>query len=265
MKFILFGSVLCLLSLFTACSQANSKPNNAVSKSLTIKDLEGSWVNTIYLDDVAKTRSPRQSFAQSGELSQLNFAPNALKNDTLFGELSYNGHEGGRFIVLPKAGNLPNSFRFGEFSEDLQDAPSDLTLENNILTITHYEPKGGGRVKEPLTFRRIHKTVQSLDDGAGIGVIQALFFGNWMLTPAKGNAEIIQIDSVGKIYSPTNYAKLSIPTDYTGPEEAHDDALVLEKNKTKPLTLHFKYKGAEVDFTVVKDGKETVVFNLSRF
>ncbi len=265
MKYIFLGSILCFLSLFTACSQDNSKADKPASKALTIKDLEGTWVNTLYLDDVAKTHSPRQSFPQSGEISQLNFAPNALKNDTLFGELSYNGHEGGRFIVLPKAGNLPNSFRFGEFTEDLQDAPSDLTIENNILTITHYEPKGGGRVKEPLTFRRISKTIISLDDGAGIGVIHTLFFGNWMLTPPKGDAEIIQIDSIGKIYGPTNYAKLSIPTDYTGPEETHDDVLVLEKGKTKPLALRFKFKGTEVDFMAVKDGKETLVFNLSRF
>jgi hypothetical protein len=264
MKTSLFSIAMCFICLLIACTQTDSKPKT-MTKTLAIKDLEGSWVNAAYLEDVAKTRSPRLSFEKIGEIAQLNFEPAKAKGDTLLGELSYNGHEGGQYLVVLKAGRQPNSFRFGEYSEDLHDAPSDLTIEDGVLTITHNEPPGGGKVKAPFKYRRVSRTVVSLDEGCGLSVVKSLFFGNWMLTPAKGAAEVIQIDSLGKIYGEVNYTKLSIPTDYTGPESTQDDINVLDKTRKEPLSLHFKYKGAEVDFFETKGGKEAKVFNLSRF
>ena len=264
MKIKFFLLALCFLRLFAACTEVNPKGNDS-AKTLTAKDLEGTWINVAYLDGVAKTHSPRLSFAQSGEISQLNFLPKNLKGDTLVGELSYNGHEGGQYLVVFKAGKQPNSVRFGEYSTDVKETPSDLSIENGVLSITHHDPNEGGRVKAPYRFRRISRSPISLDDGSGVAVVQTLFVGDWLLKDAAGKSTMVSIDSLGNFKGKTNYVKLSVFTDYTGPEVSQDEATILDETKKEPLSVHFKHVGKAIAFSEKKGGKEVSLFTLSMF
>ncbi len=264
MKTFIYVWVLCATSFFIACSPSSPTAKES-SKALTVKELEGSWVNAVYLDDLAKTRSPRQSFDKIGEIAQVSISSKGLKGDTLIGGLSYNGHEGGQYLIVFKAGKQPNSIRFGELLSDLQEATSDLIIENGLLTISHHEPNDGGRVKAPSRFRRISTTPQGIDDGNGIGVIQTLFTGDWMMTDAGGKITMIKIDSLGKVTDAPNFDQLSVLTDYTGPPTTYDFVTIMDTKQNKSQELHFKCSDKAIEFSETKGKKEVVLFTLSMY
>jgi hypothetical protein len=271
MKTSLFSFALCAFSLLMACSNATPPAKEAtktVANSLTAKDLEGSWVNAAYLDALAQTRSPRQSAEKIGDIALLNFEAKDLKGDSLIGELSFNGHEGGQYCVVFKAGKLPNSVQFGEYSADNNATPSDLTLTDGVLTITHHDPNevaGGGRVKAPMTFRRFSPTVQSLDDGNSIAVIQTLFMGDWTMTDKAGKKTPIKIDNLGKMTGITGYVQLSVLTDYTGEEFPHDQVYISDGESKRPSIFHVKHEGKKITFTTTGEGeKERLEFTLTQ-
>ena len=255
MKTVLFTLALGALSGLSACSNqppAKQEISKSISNTLTVKDLEGSWVNVGYLDALTETRSPRQSADQMGDIALLNFKPDDLKGDSLIGELSYNGHEGGQYCVVFKAGKIPNSVQFGEYSTDNTTTPSDLTLENGILSITHHDPnevQPQGRVKAPYRFRRFNTTVQSLDDGNSMAAIQTLFVGNWTMTDKTGKKMPIKVDNLGKITGVPNYVQLSVLTDYTGETLPHDQVYMSDGVSKRPSILHFKHEGKKITFT----------------
>ena len=271
MKTVIFSLALGALSGLLACS--NSTPTNretpkSIANTLTAKDLEGSWVNAEYLDALKEIRSPRQSAEKMGQIALLNFKPDDLKGDSLIGELSYNGHEGGQYCVVFKAGKVPNSVRFGEYSTDNTDTPSDLTLENGILTIAHHDPnevQPQGRVRAPYKFRRFSTAVQSLDDGNSMAVIQTLFAGDWTMTDKMGKKRPIKIDNLGKITGVPDYVQLSVLTDYTGETLPHDQVYISDGVSKRPSILHFKHEGKKITFTTTGEKeKERLEFTWTR-
>lgn len=267
MKIALFSLALGALSLFVACSNAqpiNKEAAQTVSKTFSAKDLDGSWVNAAYLDALTQSRSPRQSADKMGDIALLNFNAKDLKGDSLIGELSYNGHEGGQYCVVFKTGKVPNSVQFGEYSPDDISTPSDLTLENGVLTIAHHEPNEG-KVKPPMQFRRFSPTVQSLDDGNSIAAIQTLFTGDWTMTDKTGKKTPIKIDSVGRITGAPYYVQLSVLTDYTGETLPHDQVYISDGVEKRPSVLHFKHDGKTITFTTTGEGeKERLEFTWSK-
>jgi hypothetical protein len=271
MKTIIFSLTLGALSILSACS--NTTPTNketvkSIANTLTVKDLEGSWVNAEYLDALTETRSPRQSAEKMGQIALLNFKADALKGDSLIGELSYNGHEGGQYCVVFKAGKAPNSVQFGEYSPDNTATPSDLTLENGILTIAHHDPnevQPQGRVRPPYKFRRFSPTVQSLDEGNSIAVIQTLFTGDWTMTDKTGKKTPIKIDNLGKMTGNPDYVQLSVLTDYTGEDLPHDQVYIFDGASKRPEILHFKHEGKKITFTTTGEKeKERLEFTWTK-
>ena len=264
MKTAFFSLTLAVFGLLSACSNAtpaNKDVSKFIANTLTIKDLAGSWVNAAYLDALTESRSPRQSADKMGDIALLNFSPDNLKGDSLIGELSYNGHEGGQYRVVFKAGKNPNSVQFGEYSPDNNATPSDLTLENGLLTITHHDPnevagQPRGRVKAPLTFRRFSPTVQSLDDGNSHAAIQTLFTGDWTMTDKTGKKTPLKVDNAGKITGVPDYAYMSVLTDYTGETLPHDEVYIFDGVSKQPNIYHVKHDGKTIQFTTTGAGKK---------
>ena len=272
-KITLFSLALGTLSLLSACSNANSTNKDVLkyaANTLTAKDLTGSWVNAAYLDALTESHSPRQSADKMGDIALLNFSPENLKGDSLIGELSYNGHEGGQYCVLFKAGKNPNSVQFGEYSPDNNATTSDLTLENGVLTITHHDPnevagQAGGRVKAPLKFRRFSSTVQSLDDGNSMAAIQTLFAGDWTMTDKTGKKTAMKIDNAGKITGVPDYAYMTVLTDYTGEQLPHDQVYIFDGASKRPSIYHVKHDGKTIRFTTTGEGeKERLEFTWAK-
>lgn len=271
MKTVIFSLTLGALSGLSACSNqtpTNKEVSKSISNTLTAKDLEGSWVNVRYLDALTETRSPRQSADQMGDIALLNFTPANLKGDSLIGELSYNGHEGGQYCVFFKVGKVPNSVQFGEYSADNTSTPSDLTLENGVLSIAHHDPnevQAQGRVKPPYRFRRFSTAVQSLDDGNSMAAVQTLFAGDWTMTDKTGKKTPIKIDNLGKITGVPGYAQLSVLTDYTGEILPHDQVYIFDGESKRPSILHFKHEGKKITFTTTGEKqKERLEFTWAK-
>ncbi|MCC3157371.1 hypothetical protein LJ737_08975 [Hymenobacter sp. 15J16-1T3B] len=219
-----------------SATEASSPPaETAAAIRRVVPQLRGVWVQSAYLDAVARTRSPYQGWKSLAEVTEMHLAPPARSADSLLVGASLGNHEGGQFAVYLRPGRhpqtLPTSFpdyqQPGNYYElRYQPAGADTTLHLDKYDRRH-------RRLSSVSYRRVQLPARLLaEDDLGLGLQYAvnalLLTGRFAGQDSAGRAVSLRFQPEGTVTGFPAAKRYFVATDFGSGPENNLDVLTLE-------------------------------------
>lgn len=260
--------------ILTACNTNKSSDSNlnTLDKPTEIKTneiepnyksiLNGDWVETTYIADLTKTKSPYQSQDALKSIVELNIDTNQTKGDSLeIGSPSI--HEGMSFFVYFKPGIATNSFPTSLIDYDNESNFYELgyliTSQDTTVLIYHYN--SNKKLIGQTEFKRVPKN----SEGAlQYTVNKTLVAGKYQTTDTRGKSITFQLTNDGKVIGLPEFTKYYILTDFVAGPLNNLDEICFDIQTKKQKCYAYEFKGDTINLYETIENEDHVTLTLGQ-
>jgi hypothetical protein len=251
---------LLLIAILYSCTNNDIKPsgperNLADSlKQSFLPIIKGTWVESTYLEDIEKTKSPVKS---AGKVSIITVSvPEKATGDSIEMMVG-NTHEGWSYILHLAKGRTPNTFATSlPDSNEPQgtDIGYEITGQDTSLLMYRYE---ANKLSNKIRFIRVDN--EAVKDnwyyGLPYAVNQRLFTGNYTFTDSTGQAIRVRFNSNGTVKGLPDSKNYYISTDLEGIEK--EDIVSFDNGTKVRRDYAFEIKDNRISlYDVIRKGEE---------
>jgi hypothetical protein len=222
---LIMRRILCFIAtcLFFSCSNENKTD---VLRKKFVPYLQGTWVKTDYINDIAKTKSPFRSYSKLGGVVSLVIDAKDATEDSLQVGFSLNDHEGTDFYLFFKPGLLPSAL-----PANLRDYDNPANFyelgyihsgADTSLVLYRFSPEK--KLIDSVRFTKAHQyTAADNDVGEGIAWIvnKVVIAGTYRTFDSSGKESTVHFSEDNKVTGFGGFTNYMLITDFLGPDQ-HD-------------------------------------------
>lgn len=260
--------------ILTACntnkssdSNSNTLDNPTEIKTNEIEPnyksiLNGDWVETTYIADLTKTKSPYKSQDALKSIVELNIDTSQTKGDSLeIGSPSI--HEGMSFIVYFKPGIAANSFPTSLIDYDNESNFYELgyliTSKDTTVLIYHYNRNE--KLIGQTEFRRVPKN----SEGAlQYTVNKTLVAGKYQTIDTTGKSITVQLTNDGKVIGLSEFTKYYVLTDFVAGPLNNLDEICFDIQTKNQKCYAYEFKGDTINLYETIENEDHVTLTLGQ-
>jgi hypothetical protein len=216
---------LCLFVVFLAASCSRSADSGHIAARFA-PYLQGTWVKTDYINDVAKTKSPFKSYDKLGGVVSLLIDARDIAADSLQVGFSLNDHEGTEFYLFLRPGllsnTLPSNLKDYDNPANFYELGYTTNRSDTSLLLYHFSKEK--KLLDSVRFTKVHQYVNSdgdVSEGIAWIVNKLLLAGNYSCIDSSGKSTVVNFSESGKVSGFDGFTNYMIVTDFLGPDQ-HD-------------------------------------------
>lgn len=275
----------CLFSCKGNQKASIKKSDTLHTKSASLKDqtaglviqyqsfIDGAWVNKEYIDEIVRTKSPKEAFNKTGDMTTMLIDVTHIKNDTSRIAVGYGNHEGGEMMLKFLPGRIPGSIRVaealvpdsGKWFYELKYAVGN---HDTTLMLYSYDVKTN-KLKDSTVYIRPSKKFQSTGLGSATYYLvnKVLIAGTYVLADSLNQTKRVIFYADGKVTGLDGYKSYYVNVDFTTPPNNLDDILFslggeIDKN-AKSYAYHFDNDTLKIfETSMAKDSIDEVLGKL---
>lgn len=272
MKYFLY--FLLISSACLSCKtkdKQNTKDSLAVSTPLNETQqlidkfkpiLQGVWVKSDYVDDVAKTRSPLAAFPKADPtITTMVIEADAIKGDSVMIDVGYGLHEGGNLILRFHPGKINSSIVGYSSGGNIANSNYEFTYstKKGDTTLTLYTYDEHKKLADSAKyFKAFHdQRGKELGYATYYSINRVLFAGNYSLTDSLNNTATIRFTSDGKMSGLNDLKTYFIAVDFTTPPKNMDEIYFSDGNKDQ-RSYTFKFKADTLNLFETSFDKDSI-------
>lgn len=262
MKYI--SIVISFFIILVSCQTTDKtagQPDKLIEKFKPF--LNGIWVTSDYLDDIARTKSPLKSSEKLIFITEFTIDTTGVSDDSIHISAGLGNHEGYDFILYFRQGQTLTSLLTGITDYDTESNSYELGyIINNhdtSLVLYHYDKN-----KKLLDETKYTKVPQSLSDnnlGDGLQYIvnKKLISGTYK---EMDEETIVELTNSGKITGFYNYSTYYVITDFVAGPENTTDKICFEIQTNDQRCYGFKINGDTLNLIKLPEDETDTIFQL---
>ncbi|TGD78883.1 hypothetical protein [Hymenobacter wooponensis] len=195
--------------------------------------LEGVWVKSDYLTEVARTKSPLKAARKLTDIVALSVQPRRASGDSLLVDANYNNHEAATFQVVLRPGlqsaSLPTTWSDYAQPTNFFELAYRASATDTVLLLNKYNQQK--RLLQSVQYSRIRGVAQSTSapsDGLQYFVNKQLLAGTYTALDAKGNKKQVTFSPTGQVEGLDNFRQYYVATDFVVTVENNLDNLIFD-------------------------------------
>jgi hypothetical protein len=224
--------------------------------------INGDWVETTYIFDLTKTKSPYKSQNALKSIVELNIDTSQIKGDSLeIGSPSI--HEGMSFFVYFKPAITENSFPTSLIDYDNESNFYELgyLISSKDTTVFIYHYNKNEKLIGQTEFKRVPKN----SEGAlQYSVNKTLVAGKYQTTDATGKSIIVQLTNDGKIIGLSDFTKYYVLTDFVAGPLNNLDEICFDIQTKNQKCYAYEFKGDTINLYETIENEDHVTLKLGQ-
>jgi len=240
---------LCLSAIIISCRTAHSKdPKKSLlavgEKHLFKSIINGNWVESSYINQIRKTKSPYNAQDSLGLIVELVIDTNRMKGDSLK-IIAPSVHEIWDFQVYFRPGTTPKSLPTnieGDKGGDYYELGYSITNSDTSLTVCHYN-----NAKELLTEKKLIKAPKSPQDALETMINTMLFAGQYETYDSTGHVMNIEFSPDGTVMGFPLFNKYFILTDFVAESYKSFDQICFDIQSKNQHCFAFEIKADTIN------------------
>lgn len=220
-------------------SNSSQKEQPVSIKEQFVPIINGTWVATDYLEEVAKTKSPKAAFAKAEGLVAMEINTAEILSDSLTVAGSWNNHEGYLYTIYFKQGqdgkSLVTTHTYNDYGTDFYELSYKL-VNNTDTQLLFKRYSADKKLKEERSYVKVTGplTADSEPYGLQYMVNKTLFSGKYTAIDANGATSEIELTDDGMVKGFGTHKIYYVYTDFmdgdfTNMDEMSFDAFTKEQ------------------------------------
>jgi hypothetical protein len=266
MKFIIitFSFLLILFSCNTIVDKPLALPANELAQQFK-PFLRGVWVQSDYMDDILKTRSPVKSSEKLTFITQLTIDTSGISADSMNAGIALGNHEGSDIVLYFKQGQTPTSLftNINGFEQESGSYELDYEISGNdtALTIYHYDSKQKLLDKTKYIKEAEVSTGGTLEDGFQYMGSKKLIAGSYIVTDSTGIERSVRMNSDGVISGLPGLRTYYVITDFIAAPEDNTDKICFDIQTDLQRCYAFEIIGNTISLFKAREDETDTLFN----
>ena len=238
MKKVLYGLVISSLLLSCRSNTKKTDKDSVANNSQTdqtqqiIKKfkpiIQGVWVKSDYIDEVAKTKSPLKAFSKASPITTMIIETEFVKGDSILIDIGYGNHEGGNLLIKFHPGHSISSIMAytpgGNIENSFYELKYSISKDTTLTLYTYNERKK--LVDSAHYFKAFNSThVKELGYATNYMVNKALKLGAYTLIDTLNHASKISFTQDGNVSGLSDFKTFYINIDFTTPPNNLDEII----------------------------------------
>ena len=258
------SAIIYFLIMLVSCQTSDKTtdpPGNLAEKFKPF--LNGYWVTSDYIDDLAKTRSPVKSSEKLTYITEFSIDSTGLSGDSTHIGAAFGNHEGGDFILYFRQGHLATSLVTGITDYDTESNSYELgyvvNSHDTSLVLYHYDKNKKLLDKTKYTKAPANKSGDGTLDGFQYLVNKRLISGSYKIFDSSGQEMTSKLTSDGKITGFKEFRTYYIITDFASEPENTTDQICFEIQTKDQKCYGFEFRRDTLNlFEIPKDEMDTL-------
>ncbi|QTE34569.1 hypothetical protein J3L18_15525 [Mucilaginibacter gossypii] len=235
-------AILCLIFSCKSNTKQSYKDSSSIAANTENSDLlikkftpllQGTWVNKIYIDKVAKTKSPLAAVNEAEGMSSFSINTSEMKGDSIIVPVGWDNHDGSNLTLSFKSGKRPSSLIFGA-------GELSVAVNHGDTIVNVYYPYDKGQVKATQFIRANSKKTMQVAEGMCRLINKALIAGSYNLQNTKANS-VVMFGIDGKVKGFENFKNYVINIDLNSDVMDNLDEIRFDDDARHHKSYSFKF------------------------
>jgi hypothetical protein len=258
MKYIktLFYCSIILISCETPTSSADNQGSDKTEglKKTFNPIIDGIWVETTYIEDISRTKSPSKSQDSLSSMVELDIETNEITGDSLeVGAPSI--HEGTSFILYFRQGtketSLPTNIVDYDTRTNFYEFGYVIMNNDTALVIYHFDKN-----RKLLDETKYIKVPKNSEGALQYMVNKTLFSGIYDASDTAGNKMKIRFTNDGSVKGLPNFKRYYVLTDFVAEPENKLDEVCFDIQTKNQTCYAYKIIGDTINLYETTENEE---------
>jgi hypothetical protein len=235
------------LITLTGCQTTDNANRSAELAKQFSPLLNGVWVVSDYIDDIAKTRSPLRSSGKLATITEMILDMKGITGDSTHIIASLGNHEGSDFILYFREGETSSSLLtdIKGFENKIDSYELGYVINNADTSLLLYRYNKDKKLLEKTKYIRSPKRIspENLGDGLQYLVNKKIMAGSYKITDSTGNETTVKFTIEGKTTGLKVFKTYFVLTDFVAASENATDEICFGTQTNDQKCYGFEFKG----------------------
>lgn len=201
--------------------------------------INGAWVMTGYIEDLAKTKSPLASSEILKDIVSMEINTADYTGDSLYVAVSFNNHEGGGFMAYFRPGKNEQSITTAlpDYQNSINSYELGYDIANGDTSLVLYHYGAGGKLHDKRSYSKVAPLTTENGEPSALqrATNNVLFAGSYTATDENGTTTDVSFAEDGIITGFEGHSTYYIFTDFIAEEEGYriDEIIFDERTKNQ--------------------------------